>query len=74
MFLLFSTKTDIIFGKNCGLKTLMVGTGIDSLDQVLQWQSAASDSPEAVEKKRVPDFFANSLGDLLPLANTALSS
>jgi ribonucleotide monophosphatase NagD (HAD superfamily) len=66
-----NTKTDILFGKNCGLKTLMVGTGVDSLEQVLQWKSATSDnSPKAVEtKKMIPDYFANSLGDLLPLAN-----
>lgn len=56
--------TDILLGKNCGLTTLLVGTGIDSLKSVRRWET----SDDEKEKILVPDYFANSLGDLLPLA------
>ena len=73
-FMPFSTKTDIMLGKNCGLQTLFVDSGVDRLTEVRGWKtSGGSDGLEA-EKNRVPDFFANKLGDLLPLANSVMSS
>jgi len=69
-----NTKTDIMLGKNCGLQTLFVDSGVDRLTEVRGWKtSGGSDGLEA-EKNRVPDFFANKLGDLLPLANSVMSS
>ena len=66
-FLLFSTKTDILLGKNCGLKTLMVGSGVDSIQEANRWKNSLDSSQE--EKNRVPDFTVSKLGDLLPLTN-----
>ena len=66
-FLLFSTKTDILFGKNSGLKTLMVGSGVDSIQEANRWKNSLDCSQE--EKIRVPDFTVSKLGDLLPLTN-----
>ena len=48
----------------------MVGTGVDSLERVRQ----AEASSDEAERRYVPDFFANSLADLLPLANAASAS
>ena len=56
-----------MLGKNCGLKTLMVGSGVESLDQVQEWKSGDNVSPE--QRDRVADFFVNQLGDLLTLAD-----
>lgn len=69
----FSTKTDIMLGKNCGLQTLFVDSGVDRLSEVRGWKKTSGSGLEA-EKNRVPDFFANKLGDLLPLANSVMSS
>ena len=57
-----------MLGKNCGLKTLLVGTGVDSLTEAHKWKTHP-DSSSLEEKKRVPDFCVQKLGDLLPLAN-----
>lgn len=54
--------TDILLGKNCGLKTLMVGTGVGTLQEVRKWETDSSDNTQAL----VPNFFANKLKDLLP--------
>lgn len=58
-------NTDILFGKNCGFKTLLVETGIHKESDVRGWQK--SDDEE--EKKLVPDFILPSLTDLLPYLN-----
>ena len=63
-----STKTDILLGKNCGLKTLMVGSGVDSIPEANRWKTSPECSQE--EKDRVPDFTIAKLGDLLPIANS----
>lgn len=54
-------NTDILFGKNCGFKTLLVETGIHKESDVRGWLK--SDDPE--ERKLVPDFILPSLTDLL---------
>jgi len=63
-----NTKTDILLGKNCGLKTLMVGSGVDSIPEANRWKTSPECSQE--EKDRVPDFTIAKLGDLLPIANS----
>lgn len=64
-----NTKTDIMLGKNCGLQTLFVGSGVDKIADVRIWHTKAEKaSPE--ERQRVPDFYIDKLGDLLPLANS----
>lgn len=50
-----------MLGKNCGLKTLMVGTGVDSIEEAKKWKTSANEE----EKNRVPDFCVQKLGDLL---------
>ncbi|XP_071956690.1 glycerol-3-phosphate phosphatase-like [Antedon mediterranea] len=52
--------TDILLGKNCNLKTLMVLTGISSLEDVQHNQQSTSQSLQ----KLVPDFYLPAFGDL----------
>lgn len=54
-------NTDILFGTNCGFKTLLVETGIHKESDVREWQE--SGDPEQL--KLVPDFILPSLTDLL---------
>lgn len=54
-------NTDILLGANCGFQTLLVGTGIHSLDDVEEWKN--NDSAE--DKKLIPDVYLPKLGDLL---------
>lgn len=53
--------TDILLGKNCGLKTLMVGTGVGTLTEVRKWECEEDEQ----SKRLVPDFYANKLEELL---------
>ena len=50
----FSLKTDIQMGKNCDLKTLLVGTGVDNVE-----------TARNLDLNQRPDYFIPSLGDLL---------
>ena len=52
--------TDIPFGRNCGLKTLLVLTGISTLEEARRFQ--ASNSFE--DQKKVPDFYLPSIKQL----------
>lgn len=49
--------SDIAFGKACGLKTFLVGSGVHSLKHVREFESEGKEN-------LVPDFFANNLGQL----------
>ena len=61
--------TDILMGKNCGLKTLMVGTGVGTLEEVRKWETVEDEQT----KMLVPDFFATKLEELLPHINRNIS-
>lgn len=54
--------TDILFGQRCGLKTLHVGSGVDSLDSIRELE--ASNNEDDIDC--VPDFHLDELGSLLP--------
>ena len=57
-------NTDILLGKNCGLQTLMVGSGVNSLAQIRQWE--ASSDPE--KRRMAADFYVDGLGNLFEMA------
>ncbi len=44
-------ESDILLGRNCGVRSLMVGTGVDTLES-------------AKELDLAPEFWADSLGQL----------
>jgi len=54
-------NTDILLGKNCGLQTLLVGTGCHSLEDTRKWEL----SEDAEERRLVADYYSDKLGDLL---------
>ncbi|KAJ6646252.1 Glycerol-3-phosphate phosphatase [Pseudolycoriella hygida] len=54
-------NTDIELGANCGFQTLLVGTGIHGLRDVEIWKKSVDPN----DKKRIPDLYLPSLGDLL---------
>jgi len=54
--------TDILFGKNNGVRTLMVGSGIHGLKDVQDWLS----SSEPAKQRLIPEFYLPSLGRLVP--------
>ncbi|XP_070560766.1 glycerol-3-phosphate phosphatase-like [Ptychodera flava] len=53
-------STDILMGKNCGLKTLLVETGINSGEEAKEHQRSNS----IERQKMVPDYYIKSLGAL----------
>lgn len=58
-----SAKYDILFGFNCGFQTLLVGSGVNSIDNVREWQKSNIQD----DKQLIPDTYLPKLGDLLPL-------
>lgn len=54
--------TDIMLGTNCGLKTLLTLTGVSTLADVQA--HCGSGCPE--KQKMVPDYYVESIADLLP--------
>ncbi|KAM9831882.1 glycerol-3-phosphate phosphatase [Neosynchiropus ocellatus] len=54
--------TDIKFGHNCGLKTLLTLTGVSTLEDVETHHSSGSVERQAM----VPDYYVDSIADLLP--------
>jgi len=46
-------STDILFGNNCGLKTVLMLTGISSLEDVKHCQTSSN----LDDRKSIPDFF-----------------
>ena len=55
----------MLFGKNCGLRTLMVGSGVHSLEDIRNWEL----NPET--RRLVADFYADRLGEVVTLARKA---
>ncbi|KAL8222400.1 UNVERIFIED_CONTAM: hypothetical protein K2H54_075940 [Gekko kuhli] len=55
-------ETDILFGKNCGLDTVLTLTGVSRLEEAEAYM--ASDSPAA--KDLVPNYYVDSIADLIP--------
>lgn len=55
-------ETDILFGKNCGLSTILTLTGVSRLEEALAYM--ASDSTAA--KDMVPNYYVNSIAELIP--------
>ncbi|XP_077995078.1 glycerol-3-phosphate phosphatase-like [Glandiceps talaboti] len=53
-------STDILMGRNCGLKTLLVETGICTGEEAMENQQSNS----IERQKLVPDYYIRSLGDL----------
>lgn len=53
-------NTDILLGKRCGFKSLLVLTGVNSLKDVEEWSK--SDDPELQEL--VPDYYAQGIDSL----------
>lgn len=54
-------STDIQFGYNFGFQTLLVGTGVNSLDDIY----AAQESKKPRMYQQVPDLYLSRLSDLL---------
>jgi len=54
-------NTDILLGKNCGLQTLLVGSGVHSLEETRTWEK----SEDMEERRMVADYYVDKLGDLL---------
>ncbi|EDW29852.1 GL16688 [Drosophila persimilis] len=54
--------TDMQFGYNCGFHTLLVGTGVSSLQDVRH----ALASKQAFAYQQIPDLYLHRLSDLLP--------
>ncbi|XP_054844789.1 chronophin [Eublepharis macularius] len=55
-------ETDILFGKNCGMDTVLTLTGVSRLEEAQAYM--ASDSPTA--KDLVPHYYVDSIADLIP--------
>ncbi|XP_060101474.1 chronophin [Heteronotia binoei] len=55
-------ETDILFGKNCGLDTVLTLTGVSRLEEAQAYK--ASDSPAV--KDLVPHYYVDSIADLIP--------
>ncbi|XP_044513018.1 glycerol-3-phosphate phosphatase [Gracilinanus agilis] len=54
--------TDILLGVTCGLKTILTLTGVSSLEDV----KGNQESDCSHRKKMVPDFYVDSIADLIP--------
>lgn len=54
-------ETDILFGANCGLSTVLTLTGVSTLEQAQEYKD--SESPE--KKDFVPDYVVDSIADFL---------
>ncbi|KAF2988103.1 hypothetical protein EK904_006640 [Melospiza melodia maxima] len=54
--------TDILMGNSCGLTTLLTLTGVTALDEVRGHQDSGCPARHGL----VPDFYVDSIADLLP--------
>lgn len=56
-----NARTDILLGKTCGFRTLLVGSGCHGLSDIKRWQN----SQDANDKHLIPDAYIDQVGDLL---------
>ncbi len=56
----YRLNTDILLASNCGLKSLLVLSGISTLADVEVLFTSAEDA----DKKQIPDYYVASLGHL----------
>ena len=54
-----SAAIDVMFGKKNGVRTLLVGSGKNSLKDVENWLKCG-------DYDKVPDYYASSLGAMVP--------
>ncbi|CAL1599034.1 unnamed protein product [Knipowitschia caucasica] len=54
--------TDILLGSNCGLKTLLALTGVNTVADALEHQRSGCPKRQGM----VPDYYVESIADLLP--------
>lgn len=54
-------NTDILLGRRCGMRTLLVGTGVHGLEDVAVLDASNVEG----DGQMVPDYFVPALGDLL---------
>ncbi|NWH59141.1 PLPP phosphatase, partial [Geococcyx californianus] len=55
-------ETDILFGKNCGLSTILTLTGVSRLEEAQAYMASNS----AAAKDLVPNYYVDSIADLIP--------
>ncbi|CAK9805448.1 Glycerol-3-phosphate phosphatase [Anthophora plagiata] len=60
-------NTDILLGKRCGFKTLLVLTGITTQNDVDLMNAPNADTKNLI----IPDYYANELGDLLKIITSS---
>lgn len=65
LFSLNRCTTDIAFGNTCSMHTLLVLTGIDTLEM-------AEEHERNQKSQLVPTFYADSIADLLKLIDNGL--
>ena len=56
----FRLNTDIIFGNKHGIRTLLVLTGISTLEEERYYEKSSDDDHQV----QIPDFYLPCLGDI----------
>ncbi|CAG0878559.1 unnamed protein product [Darwinula stevensoni] len=65
-----NVKTDILMGKNCGLATMLVLTGVTTEQELHDFENSSNPT----EQYLVPDYYMPSIGDLMPLLQKSVNS